>query len=62
MLFFWLRRLSDPGFAGRFSRSLGDREFAVWRNPALRVWWIIAALGLALILIFWLFASSPAPA
>ena len=42
--------------------GLGDREFAIWRNPALRVWWIIAVLVLALILIFWLFASPPAQA
>jgi hypothetical protein len=40
----------------------GHTGFAIWRNPALRVWWIIAVLVLALILIFWLFASPPAQA
>jgi hypothetical protein len=40
----------------------GDTGFAIWRNPALRVWLIIAVLALALILIFWVFASPPAQA
>lgn len=39
----------------------GSRD-AVRRNPGARFWWIIAALVLVLILIFWLFASPPAQA
>jgi hypothetical protein len=35
---------------------------ALWQNSGSRVWLIIAVLVLALILIFWLFASPPAQA
>ncbi|MET0688318.1 MAG: toll/interleukin-1 receptor domain-containing protein [Methyloceanibacter sp.] len=50
---------------GHRAASGGDRRrnpgAALWRLGS-RVWWIIAVLVLALILIFWLFASPPAQA
>jgi hypothetical protein len=42
--------------------AAGHTGLAVWRNPGARIGLIIAVLVLALILIFWVFASPPAQA